>query len=488
MDEKSPDPPETNGHVKGRKALELMRQATANMPRPGEHVPQRDFADYVPPQVERDELKAITSHFENREQKATEKTISPPHGGVVVIRRIVTRVVTMWKQITTKRIVREKEEKEEDMKPKKVPNPATVATPALPTVPATPTAAPAVPKPAPAPAATAPGPKPAAAPAASAKTVPPPATPAVTAKPATVPAATAPATPAVATKPAPATTAPAVPKPAPAPAATAPGPKPAAAPAVPAAATKPATAPVATAPGPKPATASAAAKSGTKRATAPKPTLPPPPLPPAKPAPAPAAPAPATPTPAPPYVVYPPQTPWHIGGLPFITAIALVALVVIAGYGFYSFREQNVVHETQRAFETQSTAQAEKARAAEEIERARSVQIRAIDEVNQLKQEVEGMRRQTLQIPPPVFQTIPHTQPGTVPTPSQAPAQLAPDTKESGSSHTVTNNVTVVHRVEVRHENPALTIVPNGYWSPTPMINRYGYHQGFNGFYYQYGW
>ena len=146
------------------------------------------------------------------------------------------------------------------------------------------------------------------------------------------------------------------------------------------------------------------------------------------------------------------------------------------------------MHENRRSFEAQSAAQAEKARAAEEIERARSVQIRAIDEVNQLKQEVEGMRRQNLQIPPPVFQTIPPIQPGTVPAPSQAPSLPAPETKESGSSHIVTNNITIVHRVEVQHENPVLTIVPNGYWPPTPMINRYGYQQGFNGFYYQYGW
>ena len=471
MDEKSPDPPETNGHIRGRKALELMRQATANMPRPGEHVPQRDFADYVPPQVRRDELKAITSHFENREQKATETTISPPHGGVVVIRGIVTRVVTMWKQITTRTIVRENEEKEEDMKPKKFPNPTTVATPAKPVVPTTPTAAPAK---VPAAPATSAVPKPA--PAASAVPKPAAAAPAAAAKPATAPAATAP------------------------------GPKPAVAPA---ASAKPATAPAATAPA-KPTTAPAAAKSGTKRATAPKPILPPPPLPPAKPAPAPAAPA--GPAPVAQTATAAPcsktamvsVTLGTLGLAWFIALVCGVGLVIfgLAGLYFYVYRDQNVVHETRRAFEAQVAA--EKA-----LDSAHSKEAEAMIKVIEANTEVEKLKRERI-IPQPfgvlvgrqMVDSSTNVTPSTVPTapttptpfvtPSAPPPAGAPrssdesmDNRPSSCTH-INQQFCICYQLRSQHVPPRITVFPgNIYWNAGPLVGESCFKiEGYEGWWY----
>jgi hypothetical protein len=178
--------------------------------------------------------------------------------------------------------------------------------------------------------------------------------------------------------------------------------------------------------------------------------------------------------------------------LGIVCAVGLV-IALLAGLYFYVYRDQNVVHETQRAFETQSAAQAEKARAAEEIERARSVQIRAIDEVNQLKQEVEGIRRRNMNIPVLIVPTPETSAP--VPVTPTNPAPIVPSSEPPHAAHQppmvqpyVVYNV---HHVVNNTAPPRMPPVPppfipvirvetgGGYihyqFDPTPTGNRYSY-------------
>jgi hypothetical protein len=110
--------------------------------------------------------------------------------------------------------------------------------------------------------------------------------------------------------------------------------------------------------------------------------------------------------------------------------------------------------------------------------------METMDKIHNLQQNVEGYRRQTFVMPPP-------------PT---APAQIT--TNKVVISTPMTNVVVVTNIVQsvshvILQDNSSIELLHptgirqgfyvDGYWSPTPMQDRYSYsRQGFNGFIYPY--
>lgn len=130
---------------------------------------------------------------------------------------------------------------------------------------------------------------------------------------------------------------------------------------------------------------------------------------------------------------------------------------------FYATRSQTIDAERIGASDAKSAAVAE-------IENARRLQMETMDKMHSLQQNVEGYRRQKFVMPPP-------------PT---APAQITTNKVVNSS----TTNVVVV--TNIVQDNSSIELHPtgirqgfyvDGYWSPTPMQDRYSY-KGFNGFIY----
>ncbi len=528
MDEKSPDPPNKNVIIRGARALELMKQAVGDRPPPGEWVPGRDFGEYKDSHVDHDELVVIANHRVKREQQVITTSTPEPRRGIVRIKNIVTRAVTVWKQITIRKITEKEEVKTKKNAPVGAPVPSgPPALPPAPLTPATTTVTVTVPAPAgpPAPSVAAasapvparlpasppapPTPGPAsppappklpAPPASAAKPITPPpkppakpaAAPAGTARPAAAAKATPPAPPASATKP--------IPPPSKPPAKRA---------AAPAGTARPAPA----APAPKTPTKTVPASSS-KLPTKPAPAAPTPPAPPKKPGSAKPAPTPGTPgstgsAAIPPGL--PPATPAPIIIVPessgkflaFIIGIVCV-IALASGWIFYSFREQNIVHETSRAMESRIAAE-------KELAAARRDRAESAIKVTEARAEAERYRGERI-VPqpyavlvaprtvvdlstsaPPVAPTITTPAPlaPTPPTPSTTPP--APPNADqprgsmehhnpSGCRHHPHEHCACVW-LNVQQLPPRITVFPgNIHWSSGPLMgNTYFKIEGVEG-------
>jgi hypothetical protein len=166
---------------------------------------------------------------------------------------------------------------------------------------------------------------------------------------------------------------------------------------------------------------------------------------------------------------------------------------VTLGLCFYVYRDQNVVHETQRAFEAQSAAEAEKARATDELNRAKQIQIESTDKFNRMQQEVEGIRRQNIRIPVLIVPTYETSAPAPVTPTNSAP--IVPSSEPPHAAHqppSVQSNVVYnVQHVVINTAPPRMPPVPPPFISvirvetggeyihyqfdPTPTGNRYSY-------------
>ncbi len=197
---------------------------------------------------------------------------------------------------------------------------------------------------------------------------------------------------------------------------------------------------------------------------------------------------PAVPTPQ---VVVVPPSPSNFYAL----VLGLVCVIALAsGWILFAFRDQNVMEEVRKAFEIKSSAEQEKSKVADEMNRARQVQMDAMDELNQMKQEVEGIRRQHNVAPSLLPGSSPVTPPTQPTTPSVVPSTPTPSTSTvTPTPAAVVNNITIVvkrpNEVEVRTERQPIAVpmvhsqimtssrnVP--YWAPTETGNRYMYNYG----------
>jgi archaellum component FlaC len=146
--------------------------------------------------------------------------------------------------------------------------------------------------------------------------------------------------------------------------------------------------------------------------------------------------------------------------------IGVLAIIVVF---FYATRSQNISAERIGTSDAKSAALAE-------IENARRLQVEMMDRMHNLQQDVEGYRRQTFVTP-------------------SAPAK---NNAVTNTTLSTTNVVIVTNTTQVTYSVPSDVSDPRppmiqrgsyvtGFWSPTMMQDRYGYHrQGFNGYIYPY--
>lgn len=223
----------------------------------------------------------------------------------------------------------------------------------------------------------------------------------------------------------------------------------------------------------------------------PKPSTPPVPLPAPAPAPAPATlppvppvpvPAPKPPTPPVPPVPapapVPAPTPVHIvtigsgdgenNNFRLALVLGIIALIAVILFAFF-YVSRNQTMDADR-----TDAAGTKARAEAEIERTRRLQMEIIDKYNAHQQELEGMRRQMQKAPEPVAPTT-HAQP-TV-----------------SATNIVEHVIRQRHVVVVEQPEPEIVVVRTSpiqperrehvsayeteFYSPTPMMDEYGYNK-----------
>jgi hypothetical protein len=152
-----------------------------------------------------------------------------------------------------------------------------------------------------------------------------------------------------------------------------------------------------------------------------------------------------------------------VGVLGILVFLALIGLI------FFVMRDQNIAKATSDANTTKTSA-------TQEIERARQIQVESMDQVNELKQQMEGLRRKQAAAPQPEpCQAQPSAPATTTITINNVVNVQAPEqTRETSHS--------VYRRRPMAERQSCQIIEAPGYWSPTlmtgvgPMLKTpYGY-------------